>query len=276
MNIFNILSYKEAIKKKITYLKANNIKRYTFEALARSCRVQKTYLSKVLNHQGNLSSDQLYRACEYLRFSEDEVDYLFFLFEYENTQIESRRKKIYEKILEYQKQNSATESHIDVKTELNKSANDLVRYYSNPYYILVHMFCTIEKYSEDTQLIGKQLKLSSKKVKEIISDLISLGMIEQVNGSMRVLQNNIHLSKDDLLYGIYRTQMRLSSIEMLNRSEKNNYSFSVIFSSSPDVRRQLQENFMSFLKSTQKLVKTNAEEEVYQMNFDLINWSEEH
>ena len=55
MNIFKYLNYKVILKEKIKDLKEGRRGRFTFEALARACRIQKTYLSKVLNHDGNLN-----------------------------------------------------------------------------------------------------------------------------------------------------------------------------------------------------------------------------
>ncbi len=274
MNIFRYLNYKTILKAKIKELKEVRQGRFTFEALSRACRVQKTYLSKILNHDGNLNSDQLFRACEFLRFSEEEIDYIFLVYEYENTQVESRKKKIHQKIQFYKSKYEATESHIEVETQTVSSTQDLTNYYADPNFILVHMFCTVERFAKNPSLIGEHLNLSQKRILEVIDDLCKIGVLRKMNGSVQVLKDNTHLSKLNVLYKVYRSQMRLKALEKLNENESSNYSFSVVFSSVPSVRVNIQERFMAFLKETQKAVQSNEEEEIYQMNFDLLSWSE--
>lgn len=274
MNIFKYLNYKAILKEKIKDLKEVRRGRFTFEALARACRIQKTYLSKVLNHDGNLNSDQLFRACEFLQFNEDETDYIFLTYEFENTQVESRKNKIRQKISSYKNKYEVTESHIEVETQAVAPSVELTNYYADPNFILVHMFCTVDRFSRSPQLIAEFLGISQERNLEIINELCQMGVLKKTNGSVEVLKDNTHLSKLNVLYKVYRSQMRLKAIEKLNKNENSQYSFSVVFSSSKAVRADIQQRFMNFLKETQKSVQSNEEQEVYQMNFDLLSWSE--
>lgn len=273
MSTFSNLNYKVLLKDKIIELKRKNSLRFTFEALARACRVQKTYLSKVLNHEGNLNTDQLYRACEFLRFSQEEIDYIFLVYEYANTQIDSRKKKLHEQILVYKKKSEKTESHLPLQTQSTQTA-DLVTYYSDPNLILIHMFCSIRRFAEKPELIGEFLGLTKERINLRIKELTQLGFLEKAGSGVQVLKDNTHLSKLDVMYKVYRSQMRLKALEKMNKEESPQYSFSVVFSTDPMIRDRIQEGFMNFLKETQKLVQSGNEEEVYQMNFDLLGWSE--
>lgn len=276
MNIFNILKYKAILKAKLVDLKAKKPGRYTFEALARACRVQKTYLSKVLNHDGNLSADQLYRACEFLKFSEDEFDYIYLVYEYETTQVDLRKKKIFEKITAYRRKYEVTESHIEAEIQKNSQTENLTNYYADPHLILVHMFCTVERFAKNPDSIGEFLGISKQRTAEIVTELCEMGVLKRSRNSIEVLKDNTHLSKLDTMYKVYRLQTRMKALELMNKEENPYYSFSVVFSSTARVREHIQENFMNFLKQTQKLVQNGEEEEVYQMNFDLLNWTEKN
>lgn len=274
MSVYSNLDYKSLIRARIEELQAQDGPRaYTFEALARHCRVQKTYLSKVLNREGNLNPDQLYRACEYLRFQEKEREFVFLIYEHENTQIESRRKELKAKIEAIRSSQEKTEAHLDVQTQDNQTI-DLLKYYADADLVLIHMFLTIRRYALNPDLLLEDLSLGKPRLNKLLEDLEQMGVIRQEGSGWKVIKDNMHLSKTDLMYKVYRQNMRLKALEKMNKEDSQAYSFSVAFSSEPKVREQIQENFMNFLKSTQKLVQSGQEKEVYQINFDLLSWSE--
>ena len=62
----------------------------------------------------------------------------------------------------------------------------------------------------------------------------------------------------------------LDSTQVL--SEKNGYSFSVVFSASENTRKEIHSKFLEFLKSCELLVGEAKSKNVYQMSFDLFPW----
>lgn len=67
--------------------------------------------------------------------------------------------------------------------------------------------------------------------------------------------------------------MRLKALDQIEKNpQHDDYCFSVIFSTHPKVRSQIQSKFLEFLNEVQKLVGEHPEENVYQMNFDLLEW----
>ena len=92
---------------------------------------------------------------------------------------------------------------------------------------------------------------------------------------LRVVRlRNFHLPAESPLYRAYRLGVRVRAYERLQNSRTNdNYSFSVIFSSNEEVRAKIHKEFLKFLQRVEKWVKDGKAEEVYQMNFDLMNWS---
>lgn len=60
----------------------------------------------------------------------------------------------------------------------------------------------------------------------------------------------------------------------LNLPSEKSYNFSVIFSANPRTKQKVQTAFLDFLKLAQEMVGKAKTEEVYQMNFDLLGWSD--
>ena len=71
-NPYDYIDYRKLLKEALLYKKSKFGQEFSFQAMSIACRLQKTYLSKVLNHHGNLDEDQVYLACQFLGFEEDE------------------------------------------------------------------------------------------------------------------------------------------------------------------------------------------------------------
>jgi uncharacterized protein (TIGR02147 family) len=273
MSIYNYLSYKKAIKEEL-YSKKIRYPDLTFEKMAIHCRIQKTYLSKVLNREGDLNQDQLYMACEYLKLKKSEQEFVFLLHSHNTSIHASRKKEILIEIENIQKQQMKSEAHIEVKSN---SINfvDYQKYYLDPYLQVIHMFLTIPKFQNDISLITEFLtELNKKTIEEKIKQLEEMQLIAWKNNKWEAIESNLHLKSDAPIYKAYRKLLRMKSIEKLDHSDQEeNYSFSVIFSSNAKVRAEIQKRFLEFLKEIQKMVQNEKETDVYQLNFDLFAWS---
>ena len=76
MNYYEATHYKEILKENLTEKKKHISKRFTFQNMAHHCGIQKTYLSKVLGRDGNLTADQLFLASDFLGLDADQREYL--------------------------------------------------------------------------------------------------------------------------------------------------------------------------------------------------------
>ena len=140
MFIYTCASYKEILrdgilrpdrmpnKQNLIHAKGSKL---TFQKMAEFCGVQKTYLSKVINHDAHLSTDQLYLALMYLGLEEDAREYSFLLYELERTQVNERRELFRKKIREIRNEKLKTEAHIDLKADV-VSDEKLAPYFLDP------------------------------------------------------------------------------------------------------------------------------------------------
>lgn len=272
MNIYLENCYKKSLTKYLIFRKKLRAS-YTFESMAQACGVQKTYLSKVLKHDGNLNLDQLFAACEYLKLKPLESEFLLSLYHYQTAQNAKRRDQYKQKIDEIRVKSQATDSKLQLKNEKNVQ-DSIMEYYADPYFSLVHMFLTLETYSKNPEALQVALYLDAKRITYYLDRLESMGIIKQEGAFWKVVQDTLHLPEGSPFVKAHRTLLRLKSMDQLERSSaKDYYSFSVVFSSEESVRREIQERFFQFLEGVKKLVEKGNEKEVYQLNFDLLKWS---
>lgn len=271
MNVYKFDAYKTIIKMKIDSLKENRLKSFSLGSVAKTCGIQKTYISKVLNHDGHFSSDQLYSICSVLKFTPKETSYLFLLFEYEKSE-NSKRRDALKKELDKVRSNYLKSENYLTNKELPQN-NLTLKYHLNPNALLVHMYLTIPKYRLNIDSISQKLNITKPELLNILDLLQDLQYISYTGSKIEVLKENIHLSKDSELYQFYKTLVKVKTIEKIqNDSASMDYNFSVMFSSNEEAKKEIQEHFMSFLKKVEEIVKKAKSEEVYQMNFDLISW----
>jgi hypothetical protein len=91
----------------------------------------------------------------------------------------------------------------------------------------------------------------------------------------------IHVpSTDSQVYILYRFKQRIKSLERIKRlNEVKTYNFSAVFSAAKHTPKRIKTKFLELLELLELLefagtvAITSKNEELYQMNFDLFNWS---
>lgn len=272
MSLFSSLNYKDILKKTFEERKSalNDV---SYQEMAQHCRVQKTYLSKVLNHDGNLNADQVFLACQYLNLNDEETQFVALTHQIQNCQIDQRKRALLKEVEKIQAQKLKTESHIRTQ-EVFTREQSLDDYYTDPLFVIIHMALTLETYQKDPLKLAAAISIGQDVLKTYLRKLEQMGVIEFKNSRYRIAKDNLHLSSDSPLYKAYRTMMRLKALEQMDRSEKDAfYSFSVVFSTSPKIRKLIQKKFLDLISEIQKEMAKEPETDVYQMNFDLVGWT---
>lgn len=273
MSLYECQSYKQALKILVQERKKIR-KSVTFEAMALHCGVQKTYLSKVLSQKGNLSTDQLYLAAEYLKLTTFEFQFLENLFLLNTSNLMQRKAHFQQALDKARREILKSENTLHTESTSAVEQSHSEKYYMDPFYQLIHIFLTIDTLNKDSKSIPKKLGLSEEKFSEYVDDLLKWKIIEFKNGRFNVLKNNLHLSKDSHLNTAFRNATKLSAITKMNQLDSQNYySFSAIISCDHRTKEKIQKRFLDFLKASQSDVIKSNSEEVYQINFDLLKWS---
>ncbi len=266
--------YRKLLRESLLARKARFGRRYTFEKMAQSCRVQKAYLSKVLTGNGHLSEDQAYLICEYLGFTTLERDFILLLLALDRCSVISRQRELKAKLQNIKDLAMQTDSHIDAEPLTDERSTELSSYYLSPLMQVVHMFLTIPKYAKNIDAIQNCLKISKEQLESLIKALERMQIVSFTDRGYKVIRDNLHLSPNSELFATYRTLHRLHAMEQIPRCDKNEtYNFSAIISSSEKARNFIQEGFLELLKGAEKMVRNEPNEGVFQINFDLFNWS---
>lgn len=271
MSIYQCKTYAEALLPAIETRKAET-PGWTLGKLAEACQMQPSYVTNVLKGRCDFNSDQLFRVCEQLNFAPDETDFLLLLLEYQRTAYDKRRAKLKKNIESIRAQHLRAEKHLETKT-VQLSSEQLEQYYLNPYIQLVHIFLGSYKGAMTVAGLAKKFQVSEGQMQEILRVLEEIKYIRKKGPKYEVLVEGQHLPRESHILRPHHVMMRMKSLDQMQRlSADQNYSFSATISTSPEVRTQIQSEFLKFLKSAEKLVRGHDSDKLYQINFDLFPW----
>lgn len=274
MNIFELNDYRQILRTSLLRKKEQHGKPFTFQALAKACRVQKAYLSKVLRGVGHLNDDQTYLACEFLGFNAAEREFVALLQARERCDVAPRKRELNERIEKTRSRNLQTDAHLQLKTMPAQSA-ELLDYYLDPATQLVHMFLTVPRYAKEPDRIARDVGYTKRQLADALDRLLRLGIVRFEAGAYQVLRDNLHLTPGTRTFETYRTLMRLKAIEQIPRAApEDTYNFAVVFSADDASRASIQARALEMIRATESLVRKAPQEDVYQMTFDLFKWSQ--
>lgn len=277
MDIFGSKDYRFIISASLEEKKSLN-RKYTFQSMAAHMRIQKPYLSKVMNNRADFNTDQLYLACDYLGFDENEKDYLLLLLELERSSVEERRNELLDKVELIQESKRNTKEvlgrEIREMTPFEFDNSTYVDYYLNPLVMIVHICLTIPRFRNDLTLLSKELRIDYDQLEEIINKLSSMKLIEFSNKAIRVLLSTMHLPRESSIVLPHQQLLsQLSSQRKNGLSIGKKKSFSVTFSSNEDNRKDMEWEFNKFTKKIRELSQRGDKKHCYQINFDLFPWT---
>lgn len=272
MEFYSATDYRKAIKYLIER-ENDRGEKTSLASLAEAVRVQRPYLSKVMSGSADLNSDQLYLVCKFFDLSETETEYLELLLDYSRATLKERKDLLKKKIQTTQAIHLDIKKHVIAK-EVNVESSAFSEYYLNHHMQIVHIALNVKKYQNLTNL-SEALGISKDYLLEILKKLEELGLVQHSKDRYTTTTQSIHLPKNSSLLRPHQSIVRMQSLQQLNSRGRDpgNYSFSVTFSGDEEIRKRIQEEFLKFLKITQKIVSTGDTEEIYQINFDLFSWT---
>jgi plasmid maintenance system antidote protein VapI len=268
-------NYRKLLKDLVTGRKNTYGSTFTYARLAERMKIQRTYLSAVVNERAHVSSDQLFVAMQFLNLTDGERQFLELLHQWETSENRERRAHLLHRIESLRDERMKAKNYVRSKNiHKNRSDPHLKRAFLNVDAQLVHVFLTIEKYRRNPEQIRAALQITEEAFRHVLGILVDACLIEMGDAEIRVLSDNLHLSSESDILHIYKLLMRQKAMQRIQSDPLNvNFGFSAIFSTDGKTRMMIRQNFLDFIEACKVLTENNDGEEVLQMNFDLIRWN---
>lgn len=272
LGIFGCEHYKEIIRLSVENNQSLFDRKLTYQRIAEDCQIQKTYLSKVMNHDADLSSDQFFSICQYLKLTEEEIEFSLCVHSFDRSQNRAHKTFLAQKIKE-KKREALKFVNQSESQAVSLSVLDSLKahYYLDPIHQLIHMLLTIQEYQNDTKKIAAKLQLTSDQVQEYLLRLRQMELIQFRGKRITVIENNIHLDQDS---EIFKYHVRLIDQLKLGKtsSSPDDYVTSVVFASSKETRDEIKKRLLKVLKFAQKSTLQTKATDLLLLRIDLLEW----
>lgn len=272
MKIFEFNSIQDVV---MAYIEEQKVlgSKVTYQELAISMRIQKSYLSKVMKKDAHLSKDQVYLLAMELSLSEEEREFLFLLADRDKVAIKKLYQELNKKIKTIQNINTKSEDYLD-KDSNTLSTSDIQKYYLNAENQLIHLTLGIKTYQSNVELLKSIFNLSDEQLSKSLNLLNELGLIVIKDKKIELIKSNLHLTKDSPFFEAWQTMLTLKSQEHIKKlSNDNKYNFIVTFSADEADHEKIRIEFMNYLKKVETIVKKSDPKDLYQMSYNLFKWT---
>ena len=273
MNIFEENDYREIIRKG---LKERLVceSPATFQALAAHLNIPRSYLSKVMHGNADLSGDQMFKLCAFFHFNDEESEYMHLLLEAERTGLKDRRLGLKQKLKSMRTKHLDTAAHLASPSVFEFSSADMSDYYLDPFVQLVHVALSVPRYQRDLLRLAHDIKAPHTKVLGALEILERMQLITRAGSLVKVLTDSLHLPRQSNMYRAWHNQVKMRGLNRLSElNEDQAYSYAVVFSATDEVRIEIQQRFLKVLKGIEKVAREAPAENVFQMGFELFSWT---
>lgn len=245
----------------------------TLNTLAKRVGVQAPYFSNFLKEKVHLHQDQLFALCTTFALSPEEREYVSLLMEFERSGNPERQAFLKLQINEFRKRKLRSESHLKAQ-KLNLPSELQANLFLKPELYLIYFFLSIPAYAKQIDQIAEALRLEISQVELAVKELIELGYLELKSDQLHKTNRHFHLPKDSPLCDPHQTLLRFKSLtHQQSLPPDKRYNFAVTFTADNDTRERIHRQFLDFLTEIESWVNEAPSDEVFQMNFDLFNWS---
>lgn len=268
MSLFAINDYRVIIKQTVAARKARDASQ-NFQSLANALRIQKSYISKILRGYGDFTQDQLWQICGYLGFTAEERHYLELLLEYSRSSYQPRREELKKLIDQIQTRTLNTKAYLPERPAENSNIRD---YYLNPLHQLLHIAFSVPHFARDPRRLAEALRIQPRELEESIRALESMRLIQQTPRGIEVLVPDLHLPQDSALYQVWRSQLKIMSLQKKIESGTD-YDFMAVVSIDAQTQKNLHVKFLELVREMAPAVKASKSEQLCFINLELARWA---
>lgn len=240
----------------------------SFTKLASVCRIQRSYLSQVINLKNHFSNDQLYSLCEALDLPKSQRDYLMLLSEYERCKNTERKQYLQQKI---QKLKEAEARNASVMSEALRDALD--DYFCDPWAEIILNFFRIEHYARNPDEVRDVLGITRRRWEVVMQTLRDCQFV--VDGPDRILTPNgfpvpEENSPADRIRHIM-ARMRVAQ-QKLKQRYIDDFLYNLWYTTSRGSKKQLKINQLHLLKRIYEESRNTRQEKIYQLTLDVLSF----
>jgi uncharacterized protein (TIGR02147 family) len=267
-NIYLLDHYKDLI---IFLLKNSGIKaRSTRKSLAEFVGCQVSYVTSVLNDNGNFNQEQIEACARFFHLNPQETQYLMALHSYNRAGSQSLKEYWSNELEKIRKKESNLKDKVSIKGELLQENENI--YYSSWMYGAIHVALSLPGI-DTVDALAELLMIPTEHCLRILSKLEDFQLVIKKEGKYQLTESLIHLSKDSPNIVKHHTNWRLRAIQSIETRNPNNLHYSASVTLSKEDFKKVKSILSDSIKNSIDVIKDSKEEGIYSLGIDFYSLS---
>ena len=256
MEIFEFDAYHPYLMAKI---KQNSEKRGYLAKLAEAAGCQRSYLSLVIKGEVHLTPEHAFGLTQFWRLSESESDYFLDLVLLERSSSPALKGRLQKRLSQRRNDQFDLSKRFEESNLPNFEAESV--YYSQWFVSAIHVCISIPKLRKD-EAIAQKLKLPLHLVRETLSRLRGLNLIERINDDWRLTGQSLHLSRQSLFSPVNHRNWRDRAIVDAQDISRQHTHYTSVQSVGRSDFEKIQKLILNCVDRKRKIVAASPEEEL--------------
>jgi hypothetical protein len=236
--------------------------------MAREMSIQSTFLSRVLNGQGNFSLEQGLQLSHFLAHSPLESEYFLFLLQFEKAGSHELKSYFKTKLEGIRNERFRLSHHLERKQSLDEHEQAI--YFSSWKYAFVHALCSLPQIRTEKDLVAPS-GLPPDEVGTILKFLFSKGLVGIQNEQLQVNTLNLHLSDTSPFIDQHHRNWRYMVIKSLDNKKQNNLHYSSLITISAQDATRVREKLVQFIRELSTIVENTKVEKGFVFCLDFFD-----
>jgi len=261
--VFEFHDYKTYLHERIRHLPGKGRGARSQLAAAMGCQV--AYVSHVLAGDRHFSLEQAEAAARFFSLRTEETEFFLLLVEYCRAGTHSL-KEFLRRQLEQRRENfQQLKARVKLKGKI--SLEEQALYYSSWHFQAVQMALLLPHCGHARE-VAKLLGLGGERVNEVISFLLSKGLVRETKNGFENTETKIHLGNDSPFVSKLHSNWRVHCLGVLDRKQEADLHYSGLVTVSRADYKKLRELFVKAVLDAHNLVFPSKDEMLCFMGMD--------
>lgn len=267
MNIFEQKNYRAFLRQWVESLPKKGHGQVT--KLAGHLSVSTPYMSQVLGEKRELTSDQLYLACQFIGLSELETRYLVKLAQIERASHFAYKASLEKELLQIRQESKNISKRVQFERELTDQ--EKATFYSDWHFSAIRLLCSVRP--QTTKDLARQTSLPVGLIDEVVHFLLSTELIIQEGDTYKMGTASTHVGADSPWVVAHHQNWRRKAIEHVKIKSPVKIHYTCPMTLSHQDALKIQGILLDAIQRLNTVVdSSNSEEELVCLNIDWFSF----
>lgn len=251
-DLFATASYKTVMKGKLLE------ERGQLSRAAEYLNCQRSYLSRVISEELQLTPDHAFQLTLFWKMTGDERDYFLALVEHERAVTPELRAFAHAKILDFRKRYASIQARTPNK--VIEVGAEQVAYFSSWTWSAIHFLTSVPEF-QTAEAIARRLALTTELVTSQLQRLAQRGLVEERRGKWIYLSGEFHAPKESPLVLLHHQNWRSRAILDAQSHENGSLHYTSVQTMSRIDAEKIKALLLEFISESNRIAGPSTPEE---------------